>query len=136
FLCSDQEIKRNNAFQRKYIPHALELLGSYQLESNAFYIAGASDSLIYLGNYNAPKLIKQISRDLKTTESFNISLANYDFPFKRTKIEIQPPYFFLGDGTVPIIFRGKMNNLYGKKLIYDIAYFQKFKPIDYTHIFF
>lgn len=136
FSLSDNENKRNNAFQRKYIPHALELLGSYQLESNAFYIAGVSDSLIYLGNYNAPKLIKQITRDLKTSESFDISLENYDFPFKRTKIEIQPPYFFLGDGTVPIIFRGKINNPYGKKLIHDIAYFQKFKPIDSSHILF
>ena len=49
FLLSEKEIKRNNAFQRRYMPHALEEIGSYPLESNAFYIAGIDDSLIYLG---------------------------------------------------------------------------------------
>src|SRR5690606_1184007 len=51
FLASEQEIKRNNAFQRKYSPHGLEELGNFPLESNSFYIAGMDDNMIYLGNY-------------------------------------------------------------------------------------
>jgi len=136
YLLSEKEIKQNNAFQRKYIPHGLEKLGNFQLESNAFYIAGIDDSMIYLGNYDAPKLIKAISRDLKRTESFNINLENYNFPFTRTRIEIHPPYFFLGDGTVPIIFKGQIKNPMGRIYIHDLAYFHQFKPISTSEILF
>lgn len=130
FLLSEKEIKRNNAFQRRYMPHALEEIGSYQLESNAFYIAGIDDSLIYLGNYNAPLYLKLINRDLKNEKEIKIEIENYELPYKRVGIEVQPPYFFVGDGTVPIIFRGKTKDWKAHTFSYEEAYFYDFVIID------
>src|SRR5690606_31524550 len=46
FLASEQEIKRNNAFQRKYMPHPIEKLGNYDLQNNTYYLAGVDDHYI------------------------------------------------------------------------------------------
>lgn len=136
FLLSEKEIKRNNAFQRKYMPHALEELGSYQLKSNAFYIAGIDDSLIYLGNYNAPLYLKLISRDLKTEKEIKIEIENYELPYRRVRIEVQPPYFFVGDGTVPVLFRGKTKDWQAHTFSYEEAYFYDFLVIDSNRLAF
>src|SRR5690606_22724921 len=103
FLTSEQKIKRNNAFQRKYSPHGLEELGNFPLESNSFYIAGMDDNMIYLGNYYAPLYLKAINFQLKTTKDIKIEIENYELPYKRVRIEVNPPYFFVGDGTISVL---------------------------------
>jgi uncharacterized membrane protein YphA (DoxX/SURF4 family) len=136
FLSSEKEIKRNNAFQRKYMPHGLEELGSLQLESNAFYIAGIDDEWIYLGNYNAPLYLKAVSKDLDCWHEIKIELDNYDLPYKRVRIEVQSPYFFVGDGTVPVLFRGDIKKWYAKVFSQKDAYFYQFQVIDSLQLIF
>src|SRR5690554_495570 len=134
FFSSDQEIKRNNAFQRKYSPHGLEELGSIPLESNSFYIAGIDDSMIYLGNYYAPLYLKAIDIYSKTSKDIKIEIENYELPYKRVRIEVNPPYFFIGDGTIPILFRGKISDWKAKTFSHGDAHFYQFAAIDSTSI--
>jgi hypothetical protein len=136
FLSSEKEIKRNNAFQRKYMPHGLEELGSLKLESNAFYIAGIDDNWIYLGNYNAPLYLKAVSKDLACWNEIKIELDNYDLPYKRVRIEVQSPYFFVGDGTVPILFRGKVKEWKARTFSRGDVYFYDFKSQDSASLVF
>lgn len=123
FTTSVREIKRNNAFQRTYIPHALEKIGEYKLESNAFYIAGVDNNTIYLGNYNAPLYLKTLSIDLEQLQDFKIDIDNYDLPYKRVRIEVRPPYFYIGDGTVPVLFMGQVGDWKAKTFSQNDAYF-------------
>jgi len=127
---SEKEIKRNNAFQRKYIPHGLEELGSFPLVSNAFYIAGMDDSMIYLGNYNAPLYLKAISRDLKRSKEIKVEIEDYDLPYKRVRIEVESPYFFVGDGTVPVLFKGRIKDWNAKIFSKSDAYFYQYRAMD------
>lgn len=136
FLMSEKEIKRNNGFQRKYIPHALEELGNYPLESNAFYIAGIDDHFIYLGNYNAPLYLKAISKDLSNAQEIKIDIENYNLPYKRVRIEVSDGYFFVGDGTIPILFRGNTRDWNGKVFSHGDAYFYDFVSQDSTQLTF
>lgn len=130
FTTSAREIKRNNAFQRTYIPHALEKIGEYQLESNAFYIAGVDSSTIYLGNYNAPLYLKALSIDLKQVRDFKIEIDNYELPYKRVRIEVRPPHFFVGDGTVPILFMGATKDWKATLFSHEDAFFYQFAFLD------
>ncbi|MGB6083877.1 DoxX family protein [Moheibacter sp.] len=136
FLFSEKEIKRNNAFQRKYMPHGLEEIGNFQLESNAFYIAGVDDSLIYLGNYNAPLYLKAISRDLKRSKEIKVEIEDYELPYKRVRIDVESPYFFVGDGTVPVLFRGNTKDWNAKTFSKNDAYFYQFQVIDSLRLVF
>jgi hypothetical protein len=130
YLWSDNQSGRNNAFIRKYIPHGLEKIGEYTLESNSYYLAGADDRNIYLGNYNAPLYIKVVDNSLSHEENIRVEIDNTDLPFKRVRIRVIPPYFFLGDGTVPVLFRGDTNVWKGKTFSYDDAYFLQYLPAD------
>lgn len=130
FLISEQEIKRNNAFIRRYMPHPIEKLGNYDLQNNTYYIAGVDEHYIYLGNYNAPLLVKQVPYTFNYEEDVFVSIDSTHLPYRKVKISINPPYFFLGDGTIPILFRGKMNKWNATLLSYKDAFFTEFKVAD------
>lgn len=131
---SDNQTERNNAFVRKYIPHGLEKVGEYTLESNSYYLAGVNDRKIYLANYNAPLYIKVVDNTLEHEDNFRVEIDNTELPFKRVRIRVNSPYFFLGDGTVPILFRGYTNDWKAKTFSFDDAYFLQFLPSDSADI--
>lgn len=120
----------NNAFTRKYIPHALQKIKQITLPSNDYYIAGIDSCAIYLGNYNAPLYVKEIDFNLFTEKTHQIIIDQYNLPYKRVRIVVQPPYFFVGDGTVPILFRGKITNWKASTLFKEKIYFNQFVPKD------
>lgn len=130
FVLSDREIKRNNAFVRKYIPHALEKVREYSLESDSFYIAGADENTVYLGNYLAPLYVKSINIKNNNVSENRISIDKTDLPYRRVRIDVRPPYFFLGDGTVPVLFKGSVSNWHAKMFLKDNAYFTQFSVLD------
>lgn len=134
YLWSDNQTERNNAFIRKYIPHGLEKVEEYTLESNSYYLAGVDDQRIFLGNYNAPLYIKVVDNTLEQEDNFSIEIDNTDLPFKRVRIRVIPPFFFLGDGTVPVLFRGDINDWKAKTFSFDDAYFLQYLPIDSTNL--
>ncbi len=134
YLLSDNTMKRNNAFQRKYIPHALLEDGNFTLESNSFYIAGSHEDIIYLGNHFAPLYLKAINTQSKTTQDIKIEIENYQLPYKRVRIEVKPPHFFVGDGTVPVLFKGAIADWKARLFSHDKAYFYQYKIMDSASI--
>src|SRR5690606_3589570 len=134
FLSSEKQIKQNNAFIRRYIPHAIVEVGHYNLPSNSFYIAGIDDKSIYLGNHNAPLYIFQLDIQLKNKNEFRITIDSLHLPYRRIRISVTPPYFYLGDGTIPILFKGNIKDWKASVFSYQDAYFNEFKIIDSLNI--
>jgi uncharacterized membrane protein YphA (DoxX/SURF4 family) len=134
YSLSEKKSQYNNAFTRTYIPHLLKNQMQFNLESNAFYIAGLDDSIVYLGNYNAPLYVTLINYKKNTSTTLQVKIDQLDLPYKRVRIEIQSPYFYVGDGTIPIIFRGKINNWKAITFMKNTAYFSSFQPIDSSSI--
>src|SRR5690606_33339361 len=110
FVSSEKEIKRNNAFQRKYMPHPIEKIGEFDLKYNSYYIAGIDDNTIYLGNYTTPLSVTELNISNKLFKEYKISIDSMHLPYKRVRISIKSPHIFLGDGTIPIMFRGNIND--------------------------
>lgn len=125
FAFSEKKMQRNNAFQRRYIPHPIEKFEEFELKSDSYYIAGMDSTVIYLGNYNAPLYLTKFDLSLKKIQEFTIKISNTELPYRRVRILVIAPYFYLGDGTVPILFKGKLED---KKaaIYYDQAYFTQF----------
>lgn len=134
FLSSEKQIKQNNAFIRRYIPHPIEEIGQYDLEYNSYYIAGIDDKTIYLGNYTAPLSMTTLDISLKQTEEFRVSIDSMHLPYRRVSISVNPPYFYVGDGTVPILFKGKTSDWKAKVYSYEDAYFTQYVVADSAHI--
>lgn len=134
FIGSEKKIYRNEAFQRKYLPHAAEYLDDYELGSNDYYIAGFKDSIIYLGNLQAPLYLKTLDISLQHIKDFPVAISNIELPYRRARIMVDPPFFFLGDGTVPVIFRGKTTDWKAAIFSYNAAYFKQFEIADSTRL--
>lgn len=129
FVFSEKKMHRNNAFVRRYMPHPIEKLEEHDLKYNSYYFAGFKENIIYLANYNVPLLLKVVDINFKNNKDLSLSISNSELPFRKVKIEVQPPYFYLGDGTVPILFRGKIIDAHAVQL-FNNAYYSKFTVAD------
>ena len=133
FAFSEKKMHRNNAFQRRYIPHAIEAVHEYKLEGPNYYIAGMDQDKIYLGNYMAPLLLVEFSVKQRKIDKKKVTISNLELPYRRVRIEVKPPYFYLGDGTIPIVFRGSLQDKMGYP-DYSEAHFLQFVIADSSHL--
>lgn len=127
YLGSEKQMKRNNAFIRRYIPHPIKKIGEYDLEYNSYYIAGINSGKVYLGNYTAPLSMTTLGISSGQFEEFHIEIDSIHLPYRRVRISVKHPFFYVGDGTVPILFRGSITDWRANIYSYGDAYFS-----DYT----
>ena len=130
FLFSEKKTHRNNAFQRRYIPHPIEKIHSFDLKYNSYYFAGIGNGNVFLGNSTAPLLMTIIDSAFRDTLTTMIQLDQMDLPFQSVKIHVVPPYFYVTDGTVPIIFQGHIDEWKASTKSYRDYYFNHSIPIN------
>ncbi|MCK0115243.1 MauE/DoxX family redox-associated membrane protein [Gelidibacter sp. F63206] len=111
YLLSEKEIQRNNSFLRRYPPHPVTTIKGLNIKYNSYYIAGVAEDRIYLGNTSAPAHILSVDTMLSNIKTYAIKLDNeQQITFFSPQIRIHTPYFFLIDGNVPVIFKGKISD--------------------------
>ena len=135
FLSSEKQIHRNNAFTRRFPPHPLLKIHEFDLGSNSYYFAGFHQNNLYLGNSTAPLWLLKINLATKDTTLLKIDLEERDLPFRQIKTKLFPPYFFLMDGTVPCIFKGRINEWKARPWSMKSAYFDEAFPMYQDCIF-
>lgn len=130
FFLSENSIKYHNGFIRR-IPHSpVNLLKGISLEHNSYYIAGYANGKIYLGNNTAPKYILAVDSSLTHQQAFRLNQDNYQFPFASAQVQIKEGYYYFADGTVPVIYRGKINDWNGKPIYNGTTKFSIYEVID------
>lgn len=135
FLSSEEQFHRNNAFIRRYPPHPVIKEYDIDLGFNSYYIAGLGKDMVYLGNTTAPLHLLKINLSTKDTMHIKLRLSDMDLPFKNVQIQVQPPYFFVLDGSIPCIFRGSITNWKAEPWMRDEAYFSKALVLDSNRIY-
>ncbi|MBK5214929.1 MAG: hypothetical protein JJE55_14880 [Flavobacteriaceae bacterium] len=132
FVFSEKKMQQNNAFQRRFVPHPIEEIAAINLGYNSYYLAGITDSVIYLGNVTAPLNILKLDKHLVILDSLRIQLEDMDVQYQNIQVDVQPPHFFVSDGNVPIVLQGNTHQWFGRTLMKDYAYFSQFIPVDTT----
>lgn len=130
FAFSEQKMHRNNAFQRRYVPHPIKKMEEFTLDYDTFYLAGYSDSIVYLGNYRAPLYIATNNIVTQEQKIVLVELDNTTLPYRKIKIEVKPPQFTVADGTVPVLFQGNITEKVARQIPFDSVYFTQFVVID------
>ncbi|MEO2081156.1 MauE/DoxX family redox-associated membrane protein [Leeuwenhoekiella sp.] len=111
FLTSEEQMHRNNAFVRRYIPHVFNQKQVYDLGVNSYYIAGITADSIYLGNSTAPFTLLSFDKNLSDSSSSQIKLVNASaIKFLASKIKVNDSVLLLHDGTVPVLFSGALQS--------------------------
>tara|TARA_R110000851_G_scaffold310283_2_gene470021 strand:- start:20249 stop:21727 length:1479 start_codon:yes stop_codon:yes gene_type:complete len=130
FAFSEKKIHRNNAFQRRYIPHPIDKIHNFDLQYSSYYFAGAGSGKVYLGNTTAPLLMTVIDTSFRDTTTTMIKLDQMDIPYRAVKVHVIPPKFYVTDGTVPIILQGDITNWKATTKMQRDYYFNHAYPIN------
>jgi hypothetical protein len=130
FLFTNRSIHKNNSFVRQFPPHPIVPVDTADVKYNSFYIAGATDEYIYLGNTTSSLLVTILTRDLKGSKQVWLNSPEIEkTKFWSLTIKVDSPYFYLTDGAVPRIFSGRIDEWQPKRNFYDSAYFVDIEPI-------
>lgn len=130
FSWSENIIQYHNTFIRRFPQHLATPIKEVDLNYNSYYFAGSGNGKIYLGNVTAPMQILVIDTAFQKKEVFRIALKEKDLPFQSPQIKVNPPYFYLYEGTVPYVFRGSIHNWKGELQLQSGTYFSQVEPID------
>jgi disulfide bond formation protein DsbB len=123
YLASENAMHRENPFIRRFIQGSATKIAETNLNSTSHYFAGTDGNTVYLGDNLAPLHITAYDSTLKVKHHYKIELEREDFPFRSVQVRISPPYFYLMDGTVPVIYRGNIANWKAKLLMHSNNYY-------------
>lgn len=135
YLLSEDMIKHKNSFIRRF-PHgaAERTSAAMDLKYTGYYFAGVSLDKIYLANYTAPLQIIAMDSGLKQIKPIKLNISNYSLPFRSVQVKIIPPYFYVMDGSVPVIFKGNISNWTAYPVQGNYGFFLRAEPMDSIHI--
>src|SRR5690606_30990769 len=109
--------------------HPIKRVHEIDLGFNSYYLAGAGNGKIYLGNTTAPLHLVAVDTALKDTQHIRIKLDKKDLPFLAVKIQVRPPHFYVTDGTVPSIFQVSTTDWHATMVPDTLPYFSLMEPL-------
>jgi hypothetical protein len=130
FLRSEHIIKRENNFTRRFLLHPVLEDQSVTLDHEQYYFAGSDQSHIYLGNKHYPQTLVTIDHNLGGTKKLKMMPSDFKYTFRNLQVQVKGPYYYLYDGIVPVIYRGKLGNAAPKTISYGDAYFTQLVVLD------
>lgn len=130
FLSSEHIIKKENNFTRRFLPHPIVERGKLDLKVNSYYFAGIDQKNVYLGNYSSPLTFTVTDTTLSTFKQVKVNLDKSDYLFKNLQLKVKAPFFYLFDGSVPVIYRGRLGDSTARQISYKDAYFTQLAIID------
>ncbi|KPH14757.1 MauE/DoxX family redox-associated membrane protein [Chryseobacterium sp. ERMR1:04] len=136
FLTSEHMIKKENNFTRRFIPTAVMESKALPLSTDSYYLAGIENEKIYLGDSKAPLILTSVDTTLIRASARKLTLDNTHYQFRNVQLQVQKTYYYLYDGTVPVIYRGRIKDSIAKTISYNEVYFNQFIPLDSTQFAF
>lgn len=137
FLSSEDIMQHENPFVRRYIRRSVALVHSLDLKFNSYYFSGYNNGRLYLGNYTDPLHVLSMDQIIfKLRKESKIDFKDRDLPFRLVTVMVKGKYFFLMDGSVPCIFRGKILDWKVIEKLKGIPNFTIAQPIDSTSFVF
>jgi uncharacterized membrane protein YphA (DoxX/SURF4 family) len=110
FLFSEDIMQRENPFIRRFPQGTAAKVAGIDLKNTSYYVAGAAKGKVYLANRLAPLQILTVDSDLKSKRLYTIKLDRENFKFRAVEVRVSAPYFYVIDGTVPVIYRGMISD--------------------------
>jgi len=133
YFSAEQNVQRNNAFQRRFPPHPLALIAARPLHYNSYYLAGISHGNIYIGNSTAPLHALQIDTLLKTETSLSLRLRELKKNrYTYLQLRVKDSSFFITDRASSILFRGTIGNWTADQINVTMPPFSSIEPINYN----
>lgn len=128
YISSEDLMQRQNPFIRRLAQQAVTQTAEKVLHYENYYFAGADDKYVYLGNTSAPLQLKILDTALNEVTTIGIRLDNYKQPFRAVQVYVAQPFFYVADGSVPVILRGNTSDWKARTIIQGMQHFTKLRP--------
>lgn len=135
FLLSEDAMQNENPFIRRFPQGSAAQVAQLDLRNTDFYIAGASENQIYLGNHKAQLQVVVIDKNLKNRQQFTVKLERENFNFRNITIQVRGNHFYAFDGTAPVIYGGSTTDWKAKIItenkypFHDITFMNDYQVI-------
>ncbi|MDR6513717.1 DoxX family protein [Chryseobacterium camelliae] len=131
FLGSEHVIKKENNFTRRFLNHpVIEEKKILDLDNQNYYFAGYDVTHIYLGNRIYPQKLLTVDTALANENLTHIVADNMNYKFSNVRLQVLAPYYYFYDGTIPVIFRGRLGDTAAKTISFEDAYFNQLVVLD------
>ncbi|WP_238536282.1 hypothetical protein [Chryseobacterium populi] len=100
------------------------------LALNSYYFAGTSGGNIYLGNVTTPLLLTAVDTALNNTHVRRIHLDSSNYPFRNLQMQVKGSFYYLYDGSIPVIYRGILDDTLAHTISYMDAFFTQLAIVD------
>jgi hypothetical protein len=125
FLSSESIIKEENNFTRRFLLHPIIEDKTLLLDDKNYYFAGKDDHNIYLGSKILPQTITNVDTQLIHIKKNKVTPDNLNHTFRNIRVQVKSPYYYFYDGTVPVIFRGKIGDNSARTISFGDSYFSQ-----------
>lgn len=132
FLSSEHIIKKENNFTRRFLIHPVIEKETFPLDNDQYYFAGSHGSELYLGNRKYPLSFSTLDTALTRIRTVYLHPDREDFPFRNISVKAVYPFYYVYDGSVPVILRGKVGSTNPVTVSFQDAYFHQLAVIDST----
>ena len=116
FTASENIIHYKNNFTRRFPGHVATEIASFDLKFNSYYLAGADNGRVYLGNPTTPLYVTILGTALKASQTRHILLPA-GHPFKAPMLRVEGSRFYLYEGTLPVIYEGSTSDWKAFRLV-------------------
>lgn len=121
-----------NGFVRRFRDvRVLSPVDTLDLNYNSFYIAGKGRTHLYLGNIVSPQHLLAVDIACLDSERVKLQLPEaIKKGYWSINVRVDSPNYYLADGAVPFIYRGRLDDKLSNRLLEDGIYFLDFLPLD------
>jgi hypothetical protein len=111
FVMSGVMKDKHNSFLRQFPPHPIMEGDTLNIRYNSYYVAGGTPHTVYLGNYKAPLHMLVVNTARLDTQHVRLNVKGiHDQKFWAARIKVDSPYYYLTDGAIPVMFKGKVGD--------------------------
>lgn len=134
YAFSKKELRYQNSITRLFPPGMSEQMNTEDLGFNSYYFAGSGNGKLYLGNSTAPLLITVLNTNLTLSEKLHIKLNIATIGMRYPQVKIDPPYFYIYEGSVPYIYRGSISDWRADLKINSGHNFSQMQPVGPSQV--
>lgn len=126
-----QKAVHGGGFARVFVSNREILPCDTLAVNNSMYFAGSTDHHIYLGSITGPRSIFQLTVPTLDSQRIMFSISdNRKLKVSQIRVVVDSPHFYMGEGTVPIIYKGKLVEKITYPFITNSQFFLSYTPMS------
>ena len=131
FLMANQTKENRSSFLREFPPHPVLEGDSINIEYDSYYIAGGTRHTLYLANRLSPLRMIVLKTATLDTQHIQLDIPGiFEQKVRSVQVQVDSPFYYLSDGSIPVLYKGKVHNWHAGKISNLRTFFRSIVPLS------